>query len=58
MRSKRTARKIMPPVHAGEMPREDFLKPLGLSVKRLALRGKRGVIDLHPYLVRSKNQRA
>ncbi len=39
MRSK-TARKIMPPVHPGEMLREDFLKPLGLSVNRLAM-------DLH-----------
>jgi len=28
--------KIMPPVHPGETLREDFLKPLGLSVNRLA----------------------
>lgn len=40
MRNKRTAKKIMPPVHPGEMLREDFLKPLGLSVNRLAM-------DLH-----------
>jgi antitoxin HigA-1 len=29
--------KIMPPVHPGETLREDFLKPLGLSVNRLAI---------------------
>jgi len=33
-------KKVMPPVHPGEMLREDFLKPLGLSVNRLAM-------DLH-----------
>jgi len=27
----------MPPVHPGEILREDFLKPLGLSVNKLAL---------------------
>jgi addiction module HigA family antidote len=30
----------MPPVHPGEILREDFMKPLGLTVNRLAL-------DLH-----------
>jgi antitoxin HigA-1 len=29
--------KLMPPVHPGEVLREDFMKPLGLSVNRLAL---------------------
>jgi addiction module HigA family antidote len=28
---------LMPPVHPGEILREDFMKPLGLSVNRLAL---------------------
>jgi addiction module HigA family antidote len=32
--------KLMPPVHPGEILREDFMKPLGLTVNRLAL-------DLH-----------
>jgi antitoxin HigA-1 len=27
----------MPPVHPGEVLREDFMKPLGLSVNKLAL---------------------
>ena len=31
---------LLPPVHPGEILREDFMKPLGLSVNRLAL-------DLH-----------
>ena len=31
---------LMPPVHPGEVLREDFMKPLGLTVNRLAL-------DLH-----------
>ena len=31
---------LMPPVHPGEVLHEDFMKPLGLSVNRLAL-------DLH-----------
>ena len=31
---------LMPPVHPGEILREDFLKPLGLSINRLSL-------DLH-----------
>jgi addiction module HigA family antidote len=30
-------RSKLPPVHPGETLREDFLKPLGLSVNRLAL---------------------
>ena len=28
---------LMPPVHPGEILREDFMKPLGLSINRLAL---------------------
>ncbi|MGC2450179.1 MAG: HigA family addiction module antitoxin [Candidatus Sulfotelmatobacter sp.] len=32
--------KLMPAVHPGEVLREDFMKPLGLSVNKLAL-------DLH-----------
>ena len=31
------AGKLMAPVHPGEILREDFLKPLGLSVNKLAL---------------------
>ena len=31
---------LMPPVHPGEVLREDFMKPLGLTINRLAL-------DLH-----------
>ena len=31
------ADKLMAPVHPGEILREDFMKPLGLSVNRLAL---------------------
>jgi antitoxin HigA-1 len=30
-------KKLMPPVHPGEVLREDFMKPLGLTVNRLAL---------------------
>jgi len=30
-------RSLMPPVHPGEMLLEDFMKPLGLSVNKLAL---------------------
>jgi addiction module HigA family antidote len=29
--------RLMPPVHPGEVLREDFMKPLGLTVNRLAL---------------------
>ncbi len=29
---------LMAPVHPGEILREDFMKPLGLSVNKLALR--------------------
>ena len=36
----RKAATLMPPVHPGEILREDFMKPLGLTVNRLAL-------DLH-----------
>ena len=31
---------LMPPVHPGEILREDFMKPLGLTINKLAL-------DLH-----------
>ena len=31
------ADKLMAPVHPGEILREDFMKPLGLSVNKLAL---------------------
>ena len=34
------ASKLIPPVHPGEILREDFMKPLGLTINRLAL-------DLH-----------
>jgi addiction module HigA family antidote len=29
--------KLTPPVHPGEILREDFMKPLGLSINKLAL---------------------
>ncbi len=29
--------KLMPPVHPGEILREDFMRPLGLTTNRLAL---------------------
>ena len=29
--------KLVPPVHPGEILREDFMKPLGLTVNKLAL---------------------
>jgi len=32
-----TSKKLMSPVHPGEILREDFMKPLGLSVNKLAL---------------------
>ena len=31
------SKKRLPPIHPGEILREDFLKPLGLSMNRLAL---------------------
>lgn len=34
---KNKAEKLMPPVHPGEILREDFMKPLGLTINRLAL---------------------
>jgi antitoxin HigA-1 len=34
------AERLMPPVHPGEILREDFMKPLGLTINKLAL-------DLH-----------
>lgn len=34
---KHRAKKLMPPVHPGEVLREDFIKPLGLTVNKLAL---------------------
>lgn len=33
----RKTEKLMDPVHPGEILREDFMKPLGLSVNKLAL---------------------
>ena len=33
----RKSRKLLPPVHPGEILREDFMAPLGLSMNRLAL---------------------
>ncbi len=30
-------RTLMPPVHPGDILREDFMKPLGLSINKLAL---------------------
>ena len=39
------ANKPLPPIHPGEILREDFLKPLGLSMNRLAL-------DLHVPVTR------
>lgn len=33
----RKAEKLMEPVHPGEILREDFMRPLGLSVNKLAL---------------------
>src|SRR5579864_8590926 len=36
----RKAEALMPPVHPGEILREDFMKPLGLTANKLAL-------DLH-----------
>lgn len=30
-------KKFLPPIHPGEILREDYLKPLGLSMNRLAL---------------------
>ena len=30
-------RKLLPPIHPGEILREQYLKPLGLSMNRLAL---------------------
>ena len=39
------AKKQLPPIHPGEILREDFMKPLGLSMNRLAL-------DLHVPVTR------
>ncbi|HEY6290606.1 MAG TPA: HigA family addiction module antitoxin [Terriglobia bacterium] len=36
---------LLPPIHAGEVLREDFMKPLGLSMNKLAL-------DLHVPVTR------
>jgi len=33
----RNSENLLPPVHPGEVLREDFMKPLGLSINRLAL---------------------
>ena len=40
-----STKKKLPPIHAGEILREDFMKPLGLSMNRLAL-------DLHVPVTR------
>ena len=37
--------KLLPPIHPGEILREEFLKPLGLSMNKLAL-------DLHVPVTR------
>jgi antitoxin HigA-1 len=37
--------KLLPPIHPGEILREDFMSPLGLSMNRLAL-------DLHVPVTR------
>jgi addiction module HigA family antidote len=39
------AKKLLPPIHPGELLREDFMKPLRLSMNRLAL-------DLHVHVTR------
>jgi len=39
------AKKLLPPIHPGELLREDFMKPLRLSMNRLAL-------DLHVPVTR------
>jgi hypothetical protein len=31
------SRKVLPPIHPGEILREDFMVPLGLSMNKLAL---------------------
>ena len=31
------SRKLLPPIHPGEVLREDFMEPLGLSMNKLAL---------------------
>jgi antitoxin HigA-1 len=38
-------KKLLPPIHPGEILREDFMKPLGLSMNSLAL-------DLHVPVTR------
>lgn len=35
--AKRTRSKKLPPIHPGEILREDFMKPLGLTMNQLAL---------------------
>ena len=44
-RSNRKHRKSLPPIHPGEILREDFMRPLTLSINRLAL-------DLHVPVTR------
>ena len=41
----RKMKKLLPPIHPGEILREDFMKPLGLSMNKLAL-------DLHVPVTR------
>jgi len=36
-KSKSVSKTLMPPVHPGEILREDFMKPLNLTVNKLAL---------------------
>lgn len=37
MARKKTAPKKLPPIHPGEILREDYMKPLGLTMNQLAL---------------------
>ena len=41
----RKSRRLLPPIHPGEILREDFMAPLGLSMNKLAL-------DLHVPVTR------
>jgi antitoxin HigA-1 len=43
--TKPTNEKLLPPIHPGEILREDFMQPLGLSMNKLAL-------DLHVPVTR------
>ena len=37
MKRNKSSEKLMPPVHPGEILLEDFMKPLGLTINKLAL---------------------